>query len=548
MSPSRTVKQEDIKREKDGLDVRADIDRFAREGFESIPADDFERLKWYGIYTQRPKEDGYFMVRIKVPGGRLTGHRLREIGRLTNDYGRGIGDITTRQDIQIHWLRAENLPDLLHRIYDRMGMNQEFSCGDAPRNVIGCPLAGIDREAIVNTAGFALAISEMYRAGGKAFSNLPRKFKTAVGGCRLHCHEPQINDVGLFGVTRKRHNGEEAGLGLVIGGGLRDTPHFAQSLRVFLEPDIELLKTICRGVVTVFRDCEALRHGRLRARLKFHVARVGWSAFRDQLEEQIGFKLEHDDEIVEPEGAEHGDHVGVGEQTDGRRYVGVPIARGRLSGDAMVSLADLAEEFAGAEHAELVATIKQNLIFLNIPPQRVEELCGRLDEMGLPTAAHPLRSQLISCTGIEFCKLAVVETKQRALEILRHLEQTVALDEDVMISVTGCPNSCAQYQIADIGLQGVPVRLNGERSDGFHVFVGGRMGREPQFGRVVIDGDGRKIKVPAVKIHDVIETLLKTYRSEKKDGDRFWTWAERLDISRLAELIAIGTDSSGGAV
>lgn len=537
MTSPRVVKQETIKSAKDGLDVRADIDRFARDGFESIPQDDFERLKWFGVYTQRPKEDGFFMIRIKVPGGRLTADRLREIGRITNDYARGTGDITTRQGIQIHWVRVENLPDILHRIYHKMGMYQEFSCGDAPRNVTACPLAGIDANPLVDTAGFAQAVSDMFRADARKFSNLPRKFKTAIGGCRMHCHEPQINDVGLFGVTRKLHNGIQAGLGLLVGGGLRDTPHFAQSLRVFLPPDVELITKCCHATASVFRDCDELRNGRLRARLKFHVARVGWSAFRDQLEDRLGFALEHDDGIIEPDGAQHGDHTGIGQQRDGRSFVGVPVPRGRLTGDTMMALADLADEFAGPDAAELVTTIKQNLIFLNVPPKRVDELFDRLEEIGLSVHAHPLRSRLLACTGIEFCKLAVVETKQRALNILEHLESSVELDHDVMISVTGCPNSCAQYQIADVGLQGVPVRIDGERIDGFHVLLGGTMGRDPRFARVVVGDDGRKIKVPAHQIDRVIETLLTTYKTERQKNDTFARWAQRQEMSRLAALL-----------
>jgi sulfite reductase beta subunit-like hemoprotein len=397
----------------------------------------------------------------------------------------------------------------------------------------------------VDTGGLAQAVSDMYRAGGKEFSNLPRKIKTAIGGCRLHCHEPQINDLGFFGATRQRRGRVEAGLGLLVGGGLRDTPHFGQSLRVFLPPDTNLVKDVARGVANLFRDADELRRGRLRARLKFLVEKIGWEAFRDRLEKRLGYALEHDEGIVYPLGASHGDHMGVGEQVDGRCYVGVPTARGRLAGDDMIGLADLAEEFAGSGKGLLVITIKQNVMLLNIPADRVDELSRGLEERGLRPQAHPLRGSLLSCTGLEFCRLAVVETKQRAAEVLDYLERKVELDEPIMISVTGCPNSCVQYQIADIGLHGVPVVHQGRRQEGFQFLVGGKIGSDPRFARFVVNADGKKLKVPASGIRVAIEKLLTSYKARKRPGESFADWAQSLDMTELAGLV--GSHPPSGA-
>lgn len=535
---SKEIKEEALKRAKDGLDVFDDLPRFAAGGFASIPADDLARLKWFGIYTQRPESEGYFMLRVKVPAGQLTAARLREIGRICRQYARNVGDITTRQDIQLHWVRIEDIPDIFDRLYNRLGMNQSFACGDTPRNVTGCPLAGVTHDEYFDSRPFTAAVAEMYYRGGKEFSNLPRKFKTAIAACKLHCHEPQINDVALFGVERQRGSKTERGFGLAVGGGLRDTPQFAKPLRVFIPPDVELVKDVCRRVAHIFRDCEELRQGRLRSRLKFYVQRVGWEAFRERLEKYLGYALEHDDSIVDPAGASHSDHVGIGRQKGAVNlfYAGVPIERGRLSGDDMIRLADLAERYAHDGEGRLVTTIKQNIVLLNIPESRLNDLVAELTDAGLSPHRHPLRTSLISCTGIEFCKLAVVETKQRAKEILNYLEERVELAEPLFISVTGCPNSCAQYQIADIGLHGVPTRYRGQRVDGYMVLVGARIGENPEFARFVTTPDGKKLKVPSPVIHEGLERLLKAYVSEA-GGEGFGNWVRRQDMARLSRLL-----------
>jgi len=533
---AKEIKEELMKQAKDGLDVLADIPRFAESGFESIPKDDLARLKWYGVYTQRPESDGYFLLRIKVPGGRLTSERLREIGAITKEYARNIGDISTRQDIQVHWLRIENVPDIFRRLYEQLGMNQSFSCGDTPRNVTCCPLTGVTRDELFDVGPIAESIADMYYRGGKEFSNLPRKLKTSIGSCPLHCHTPQINDMGFFGVQRKRSHGTEQGLGLLVGGGLRDTPHFAQSLRVFLPPRVELITDICRNIAHIFRDCQELRQGRLRARLKFYVARIGWEAFRDQLEHYLGYKLEHDDSIVYPVGASHSDHIGIGRQKDGRCFVGVPIERGRFSGDDMIRLANLAEEYASDGQGRLVTTIKQNIILKNIPSTRVDDLMRQLDAAGLSPHRHPLRGSLISCTGIEFCKLAVSETKARAKAVLNHLEQQLpALTEPLFIAITGCPNSCAHYQIADIGLHGVPTQYKGEKVEGFHVLLGSKLGEEPRFADFVTNSDGKRLKIPTVLVHESIERLIRAW--QQAGGGPFGDWARRQDNAYLAALL-----------
>lgn len=537
---TKAEKVEGIKRAKDGLDVWPDIARYAAVGdYAAIEPDDFERLKWYGIYRQKPN-DGHFMLRIKIPGGALTAARLREIAEIGRRYGRGFGDITTRQDIQFHWLTVDVLPDVLNRIYNQMGMYQEFSCGDAPRNVTACPLAGLLADEIVDISGMAQALSDMYRAAGKEVSNLPRKHKTSICGCRIHCAAPQINEIGLFGVERKRNGQIERGLGMCVGGGLRDTPFYGPSLRVFLKPDIALITDVCRKMTHVYRDQDSLRQGRLRARLKFWVADVGWQAVRDKLESYLGYTLEHDDSIVGPVGAGNDDHVGVGALRRGLMYVGAPVPRGRWSAEQMAHVADLAEKYCQDPVRQLNTTIKQNILFLNVRPEDVDDLRKSLADIELPVDTHPLRRNLISCTGTQFCNLAIVETKDRAKRILDYLEAQVPTDEPIFVSVTGCPNSCAQYQIADVGLQGTLYTYKGQKGvEHYHVLVGGRMGEHPEFGRFVCGEGEKKIKVPAELVHLAIERLIKAWQAERAADERFADWAQRQEMAHLADLITL---------
>lgn len=530
---------ERIKHEKDGLDIWDDIFRFAKGGFEAIAEPDFVRMRWYGIYQQKPNE-GHFMWRIKLPGGRVTPAQLREIGELANRYGRGFGDITTRQDIQLHWLSIADFPDCLDRIYNKVGLYTDFACGDTPRNVCSCPLDGIVRNQIVDLGDLVQQCSDMFREGAKEFSNLPRKFKTTLAACPLHCHQPQINDIGVFGVIRSHNGRDERGLGVMVGGGLSSTPYHAQGLRVFVpeEKVQQQVPAIFREIAHLFRDSDELRYKRKHARLKFLVADKGWQWVRAELERRLGYELEHDDEIVNPRGALHTDHMGIGEQNDGLYYVGVPIARGRLSGDAMLAAADLAQRFAADGKAQVRLSQKQNLLLVNIPKSNVDELAKELTAAGLTPHAPLWRQTLVSCTGIEFCNLAVVETKERAREILEYLEKEVDLDTPLMVSVTGCPNACAQYQIADIGLTGTKASFNGEKMDAYDLLVGGALGEDPKFGVEIVS------KIPAPVIKKVIAALVESYKRDRvvdTDGEAepFRAFVSRIEPARLAEMSRI---------
>ncbi len=540
---ARVNKAEEVKQAKDGFDVLQDILRYAEQGdYSAIAEDDLSvRFKWFGAYRQKPNT-GHFMLRIKVPGGQLSPHQLKTISQLADKYARGFGDITTRQTIQMHWLTIADLKPIFQTLWD-IGMTTQFACGDAPRNVVGCPLAGVLEDEIIDSSEHARAISQHFIDTGREFSNLPRKFKPSIGGCRLHCHQPQINCYGLYGV--KRPNGD-VGYGLVVGGGLSSTPHFAQALRVFVKP--EQVVDVSNAIATVFRD-QGYREKRTRARLKFLVADKGWQWMRDEIEKVLGYKLEHDDTLRNPP-AVHTDHIGKGKQKDGNYYVGVPISRGRWTARNMADIADLAEKY-GTGDKRIRTTSKQNVILLDIPEANVAALEKELADKGLPTNTHSLRGSLISCTGSEFCNLAVVETKNRAGRVLQWLEQNVEVDFPLFISFTGCPNACAQYQIADIGLTGIPYVLKDEKDedgkpkkiDGYKVLLGAGLGIEPKFNELIAK------KVPGDLIHLSIKSLIETFKAERVDEeDTFQSWVTRSDPEYLQKLILEPTEAEGAVM
>ena len=484
---------EHIKARKDGLDVLADIYRYAELGFDAIDPDDLALFRWYGIYTQRaeasadagepgPSEetDGHFMLRIKFPGGVLTSEQLRTVGRLSERYGRGMGDITTRQNIQLHWLTIEDLPVVLDEL-NAVGLSFTQACGDVWRNVVGCPLAGVDGHELLDSRPLVAELEQTF-VGNRRFSNLPRKFKVSVSGCVHRCAQHEINDIGLVAVE---HEGT-LGYDVWVGGGLGASARLGRRLDVFVEPGEAV--EVCAAITEIYRD-EGRRTKRTRARIKFLVDEWGTERLREAVEARLGRELRRS---VEPAGAvdPHRDHLGIHPQVQpGLYYLGGSTLRGRFTAGQMIGAADVADRFGSGR---LRCTNRQNIIVLDVPDEHVEEAAASLADIGLPTQVSTFRRGVISCTGMQFCKLAIVETKDRAAELIDHLERRVGdLAGSLRINVNGCPNACAQYQVADIGLQGGIARLeDGSRVQGFILHVGGQLGAEAGFGAAgVVEGD-----------------------------------------------------------
>jgi sulfite reductase beta subunit-like hemoprotein len=552
-------KVEAIKRAKDGLDVWADIFRYAAADAPplddskaaaflasggipehlpaaarqaAIPEEDFVRMRWYGMYQQLPN-NGYFMMRIRIPNGFLTPPQVREIASIMDDHARSFSDITTRQCIQLHWLTIDSFADILPRL-EKVGLVSKFACGDTPRNVVGCPLAGLLAAEHCDATQAVHQTDQLFIKGNKEFSNFPRKFKTALAGCHLHCHQPQINDVGVFGVTRKNPatGDEQRGYGVMVGGGLSTQPHIGQSLRVFVTE--EQLPAVARGIAHVFRD-HGYREKRTRARLKFLVADWGWEKFRSVLEQDLGFQLERDDSLTGPVHAPHTDHMGTGPQKQpGLNYCGIPIERGRVTSDQLRTVASLAEKYGGTK-SQVRLSNKQNLILTHIPTENLDSLVKELTAAGLPPHAPLWRTSLISCTGTQFCNLAIVETKARAHRILKYLEDECQIDTPIMVSVTGCPNSCGQFQIADIGLMGVVCNFRGVRgTEAYNILLGGTLGADAKFGTLTLK------KVPADYVHHSIRNLVEAYKNNRIDSDEtFRQFLSRHTPAQLAEWLKI---------
>jgi sulfite reductase (ferredoxin) len=513
-------KVELLKSEKDGLDVWQDIERYAQTGFDTIDPGDMDRFKWYGLYTQRPVEDGRFMLRVKVPNGVISADQLETIGWLSQVYAHSTGDITTRQGIQLHYLRIEDVPHVINEL-KKVSLTTQEACGDVVRNVVGCPLAGIDDNELIDAAHLVNQVVKQF-IDNRDFSNLPRKFKISITGCTHHCAQHEINDVGLVAIANEDG---EVGFDLWVGGGLGARPYLAKRLGVFIWYD-EVVEVVTR-IVEIFRD-HGYRDDRRKARLKFLVADWGVEKFRGELEKLLGRKLDDSRQAEAPD-IQKRDHIGVYEQRQhGLYYLGAAVLRGRISGEQMSAVAGLARRYGSGR---IRLTNAQNLIVLDVPAENVVILRDELALLGLDCDGSPFRRGTVSCTGRQFCKLAVVETKQRAEEIILYLEQTIPdFSDDIRISVTGCVNSCAQYQIADIGLVGVKGQEGGEEVDYFQVHLGGHLGRGAAFGRKI----SKRVRVEETKFY--IERVLRTYRSQRRAGEKFYQFIARHDAKALETI------------
>ncbi|MFI6454344.1 nitrite/sulfite reductase [Streptosporangium amethystogenes] len=529
-------KNEENKKNDDGLNVRQRIiDVYSKRGFDSIdPSDLRGRMRWFGLYTQRkpgidggktailePEEldDRYFMLRVRIDGGRLDLAQLRVIADISNLYGRGTADVTDRQNIQLHWIEIEAVPDIWERL-ESVGLSTTEACGDTPRVILGCPLAGIDTDEVIDGSAQIQEIHDTY-IGDPAFSNLPRKFKAAVSGCPAHCTVHEINDVAFVGVVNDKG---ERGFDLWVGGGLSTNPMLGKRLGVFLTP--EQVAPAYGGVIGIFRDYgyRRLRH---RARIKFLINDWGAEKFREILEtEYLGHALPDGPAPEQPRGGRR-DHVGVFPQKDGNFYVGFAPKVGRLDGDKLHLIADIAERH-GSNRVH--TTVEQKMVILDVAPDRVDSLVAELEAGDLQVNPSTFRRQTMACTGIEFCKLAIVETKATAADLIDELEQRLPdFKNPLTINVNGCPNSCARIQVADIGLKGqLVVNDKGEQVEGFQVHLGGSLGVNPGFGRKV-----RGLKTTSEELPDYVERVLRNFEEQKKDEETFSDWVQRADDADL---------------
>jgi sulfite reductase (ferredoxin) len=538
---TKAQRVERLKREKNAWEHFDEIRAFARNGHASIPSEWLGTyFRSWGVYTQgdgagvvggkngEGKATPFFMVRIRIPNGLLSSQQARTIADLAERHAQGVADITVRQNVQLHWVTIESLPDVLETLWG-VGLSTTGACGDVARNITGCPLAGFDAHEYCDASPLALELNG--QLGGNAeFYNLPRKFKVSITGCRSWCTYPEINDVGLTAVTRRRLHGEEIGFSLRVAGGLSTDPHLGVRLNAFV-PWKQVVPVV-RGVAELFRESEVLRQNRERARLKFLFLQHGWTAehFLAVLQERLGFTLDPaEPEEVPPD--IHRDHVGIHPQKQtGLSYVGANVLRGRITPEQLRTAANLAERYADGH---LRNTVMQNLLIVNVPNGHAARVAGELTAAGLPVRASAFARGTVACTGSEFCKLALTETKGFARWLTEELDQRLpGFQEQLKLHITGCPNSCGQHWIADIGIEGKKLKVDGRMVDAYYFCVGGSVGEFASIARPV------GYRCAASEVPDAIERLLRAFDEERGPGENLRRFFARQSNEQIRGWLA----------
>jgi sulfite reductase (ferredoxin) len=550
---TKAQRAERLKREKNPWQAFDEVRAFARAGRASVvPEWASTYFKWWGIYTQgdgvgatggkggEGLTSDFFMMRIGIPNGIVSASQLRVIGSLARKHARNLADITVRQNIQLHWLTIESLPEVVDAL-DAAGLSPKGSCGDVVRNVTGCPLAGIAADELIDASPIALEVAHLLKANPD-FYNLPRKFKISITGCPSWCTYPEINDIGL---TPAKRNGE-AGFSLRVGGGLSVDPHLAVRLDAFILPHQAV--RVVRAVTEIFRDQQGLRESRDRARLKHLFLKEGWTAasFLAELQSRLDFTLLP----AAPEQLPNDifrDHTGIHKQRQpGLSFVGASVLRGRLTGEQLQAAAGLAERFGSGA---LRATASQNLLFIDIPERKTVELAYELGQIGLPVDGSSFFRGAVSCTGTEFCKLAITETKGFTRWLVEELEERLPeFDQQLRLHVTGCPNSCGQHWIADIGIEGKKIKHEGKLTDAYYFCLGGAVGEHAAIARPV------GYRCPAPLVPEAIERLLRRYLADRALEENLRAWFSRHSSNELRAhlagetLAAVERDAPAGRV
>lgn len=520
--PSSLNKMELLKLEKDGLDViRTIIENYAVQGYDAIPEDELNRFKWAGVYEQKPKE-GYFMMRVRINSGIMTSGQAHALARIAKDYGRDLVDVTTRQAIQFHWLTVEQLPDIFRRL-EEVGLYSFEACGDCPRTIVGNPLAGIDPDELFDTTALVNEVNDFFLLN-KDFSNLPRKYKMSISANLYNSGHAKIQCLAFTPAVNQIDGEELLGFHVWVGGGLSAKPHLAKQLDVFIRPENVL--NVAIGVSTIFRDY-GYRQKRHHARLKFLVADWGPEKFLEKLTELIGELPTRGEDKTLGWKASYFDGVHPQKQA-GYNYVGLNVPVGRLSGTDLEELARLADEYG---KGSIRTTVSQNILLPYIPDGKVEQLLNEPVLKRLTPFPKHFMSRTVSCTGNEFCNLAIVETKERAKRVAEYLDTHIELDKEVRIHFIGCPNACGQKHIADIGLQGTLVKTQEGMVDAFDIAVGGILGPGATF------NERLKGRVKGDDVGPVLVRLITFFKENRKKEETFHQFYKRVGISPFQEQL-----------
>jgi len=505
---------ERLKREKSPLRMLDELPALIASGYEEVDEEDIVRLKWWGLYHDKPKI-GTFMLRVKIPGGIVTPAQLRTIGEISNAHGRGEGELTTRQNVQLHYLRLAALPDVFDRLH-AAGLTSAGACGDTVRNITGCPVAGVTEHELFDATP-VLEQAAAFFYGNPDYSDLPRKHKISITACVDSCAAPEINCIGLQGAIR---DGEE-GFGVLVGGGLSSVPRIARELGIWVpkEQAVEVLAAI----LDEWREDLRYRVSRVKARLKFMVDDLGPDGIRKRVEHRLGRSF---DDFLLPPQPPPGNHLGVCEQRDGRLLVGVPVHLGLVGGDQLNALADLAETFGG----DVRITRQQNLVLTGVSDLGVAERA--LAAMGLPLDAGTLRGDAIACTGEPHCNFSVTETKTRMDALVRLLESRFGRSVDgLRLHLDGCPHACAQHWVGDLGFQGTTVRdADGRPHQAYDVYLRGGLDRPAAIARPVFR------RVPTDELDGVVAGLVDGWLGARRTDETFRSFCERSSDDELSRL------------
>jgi ferredoxin-nitrite reductase len=496
---------EALKAARDGLEVTEDLVRFAREGWKTIGDDDKERLKWAGVFYRRPTP-GHFMMRIRTPNGMLSAAQARLLAEITRQSGRNIADVTTRQQVQLRWLTVEEIPNVMARLAES-GLSSLQTGMDNIRGVVGCPATGLTPGELIDTAPIAAAFQKIF-LGNREFTNLPRKFNVTITGCPDNCTTAETQDIAMTPAVAKLDGADVVGFNVAVGGKQGSGgPTFARPLDAFVRP--EDAPGVCASIALIFRD-HGPREARSKARLAFLVEAWGIARLRQELESRLGRALPPAGR--DARGATAADHIGVFRQKQpGLSYVGLKTPVGRISGDQLAELARLAETYG---HGELRLTPTQNVLVPYIPDARLGDFLTEPLLRELPYNPSGVQRGLASCTGTDFCNLALIDTKTRALALARDFEQRLGSVRPLTVRWSGCPAGCGNHHTADVGLQGCKVKVDGKIVDGVHVFVGGRGGADSRAGLRIMED------VPCEELPAVLERLVKFLpRGERREGD-----------------------------
>jgi sulfite reductase beta subunit-like hemoprotein len=513
---------ERIKRDKAPLGIREELPALIAQGYENVAEEDIVRLQWWGLYHDKPKI-GTFMLRVKVPAGQISPGHLRAVGEVSNLYGKGDGELSTRQNIQLHWLELAKLPDVFAHL-EAAGVTTAGGCGDTVRNITGCPVQGIAGDELFDASPIVESAADLFY-GNPAWSNLPRKHKYSISACADRCNAPEINCVSLIGTVTD--DGRQ-GFAVLVGGGLSSVPRIARDMGVFIPK--EQANEILGAITSVWSEDLKYRVSRVKARLKFMVDDIGPEGIRERVEAKLGRALE--DYSLPPVDVEPSHHLGIhAQRQDGLSYIGVPVHLGLVSGDQMIALADLAERVGG----DIRLTRQQNFILTGVPNDRVSEAVAAIEEIGFSLDINPLRGNSIACTGEPHCNFSVAETKTRLGRLLDNLEERFGTQiAELRLHLDGCPHACAQHWVGDLGFQGTTARdEGGVRRQAYDIFVRGSLGPAPAIGRPLFR------RVPTDELDTAVEGLIAGWLDRREPGEGFVSFARRATDEELGELAGI---------